>query len=534
MRAYTYIVVLLVLSCLGRIGLTMRYMDLLPDKVRHIIAAKNINEGNGYAVSFQSADDITQTVYTPVKGWPPGYSILIGKMQKITGSYFTAAVAWDILSVIMLYLGLFLLVYWYKDYLNKGVTALMLLFLGVSLAPFGQLSSTDLVSISFFVLAAVLFLRWLETGRNNMILFACFVLSAVVGPFVRYGYYPVVFIFPVFLMLLALLQKDKKYALQSVLLFGIFGGFIALYTYYQYSLTGITPATTLPDRHKVEGPARLYFENLQHFNEFMYNGLLSDFFIQNRLSGTIATLYRIVKLLITFSFFFVILSVCIRQIREKKIDKVNLFILVTFIINVTFLMLLSVKNKLDESITGGVRWIWTYVIELRYYAPSYFLGFVFIMYNYGKLSRLNSLFMKVVVLPLVIVSGVYSLYTVVSGNKTGTFKHTHSNYFARYEELKKHTPDNKLLIVNGWSRSLDNNAYSSLLQLDDYKVYSVKDYELIDTTASWYWNNTERLKGYDTVYYIGDGEKLMSVLADSNLQLKPTGVEELYYLNMLN
>ncbi|MCB0696720.1 MAG: hypothetical protein KDC07_05115, partial [Chitinophagaceae bacterium] len=105
MRTYKYIIVLLILSCVGRISLTLHYMDLLPDKVRHILAAKNMNEGHGFATSYQSIENVTETVYTPITAWPPGYSILVGAMQKITGGYLSAAIAIDVLSVILFYLG---------------------------------------------------------------------------------------------------------------------------------------------------------------------------------------------------------------------------------------------------------------------------------------------------------------------------------------------------------------------------------------------------------------------------------------------
>lgn len=535
MRAYSYILILLILSFCGRIALTIHYSDLFSDKVRHIIAAKNISEGNGYAVSFQNAEDFTETIYTPVLGWPPGYSILVGAVQKVVGDYWNAAVALDLLSIVIFYLSIYLFVYWYRSYLDKRATALTLIFLGVSLAPFGQLSSTDLLSISFFMLATVFLFKWLDSSTEhfNKLIIAGFFVSALIPPFVRYGYYPVVFIFPIFLGGLFLLTKNRRYLYRSLLLFAVFGAFIALYTYYQYTLTGVTPATTLPERHKDSGPPTLYFENLKHFNAFMFNGLLSDFFIINRLSGILALLYNAIKLLITFSFFFLIVNVCVKEIRSKKIDKVNLLILVIFMVNVAFLILLSVKNKMDctQNDIGEIVYIWTYVIELRYFAPSYFLGFVFIFYNYGRLPRIGSLFINGVIAPLVIISIVYSTYTLASGNKTGTYEYTHKEFLAIDKVLKKESSENKLVLVNGWGVSSVNNAYSSLIQLDGYKVYSVNDVNLSDSTASWYWNNTQHMEEYDTVYYIGDAEKLTSQIADSNLNLQATAAPNLYYLN---
>src|SRR5690606_3154812 len=122
-----------------------------------------------------------------------------------------------------------LLLSWYRQHFNRRATTLMLVFLGVSLAPFSQLSSTDLVSIGFFMLATALFLRWVdkEHNDNRMLLALLFFVSVLIPPFLRYGYYPVVFIFPIFLGLLFLLKKDKLYLLQSIVLFAALGGLIA-------------------------------------------------------------------------------------------------------------------------------------------------------------------------------------------------------------------------------------------------------------------------------------------------------------------
>ncbi|MCB9046928.1 MAG: hypothetical protein H6550_12420 [Chitinophagales bacterium] len=531
MRTYKYIIVLLILSCVGRISLTLHYMDLLPDKVRHILAAKNMNEGHGFATSYQSIENVTETVYTPITAWPPGYSILVGAMQKITGGYLSAAIAIDVLSVILFYLGLYVLLDRYKEQLNKSIAAFILIFFGVSLAPFGQLSSTDLLSISFFMFAVGLFMKWIDNGMKTNWVVLLFVLSAFIPAFARYGYYPIVFIFPIFLFALFLLKRDKAYLFRSVTLFVLFGGLIALYAYYQYRLSGVTPATTLPERHRVDDGVSIYWENIKEFNEFVYNGILSDFFITNRLSGTLALIYKSIKLLITFAFCFLIIHVCYREYISKRLRNVNLFILVTYLVNVSFLVLLSLKNPMDRSMTGDVLYVWTYVIELRYFAPSYILALIFVLYNYGNWSRFEGLFVNAIIMPLVIVSCLYSLYTVASGNKTGAYKHTHKDFLAIREELKGHDPANTLVLVNGWNRTLNNNAYSSLIELEGYDVLPINDVGFADASAKWYWNNMKRFKQYDKVYYVGDAEKLEAVIVDSNLHLEPTGVAELYYMH---
>lgn len=79
-------------SFVSRTWLTLRHMDLGSDKCYQLIAAKNMKEGNGYSICVQDADNLSETLYGPLSGWPPGYSLTISLAQKLTGDYFTAAI----------------------------------------------------------------------------------------------------------------------------------------------------------------------------------------------------------------------------------------------------------------------------------------------------------------------------------------------------------------------------------------------------------------------------------------------------------
>lgn len=85
-------VLLFISSLASRIWLTMRHMELGSDKCYQLLAAKNLDEGKGYSLSVQDAGNLEQTLYSPLSGWPPGYSLTISLAQKFTGDYFGTAI----------------------------------------------------------------------------------------------------------------------------------------------------------------------------------------------------------------------------------------------------------------------------------------------------------------------------------------------------------------------------------------------------------------------------------------------------------
>lgn len=534
------IIVLFIVSLTSRIWLTLRYMELGSDKCYQLLAAKNMKEGNGYTLSVQDADNLTKTIYSSLSGWPPGYSIMINVVENFTNDYLHAAVVLDILSVVVLYAALLLFVTWYGHRLKNWMVILGLTFFGISSAPFTTLFSTDFLTVSFFVLASVLFIRWLDTAMKNLLLVLLFIITACMLPFLRYGYYAMVFVFPSFLLCLALVKKNRKYALQALVIGGVFMFFVIVYTYYQVNLSG--QSSPMSGGRHINEPGKLYFSNLAYFNAFLYNSLINDFFILNRLSGKMLLLYNIVKYVVTLGMLCLVVFTCIRNIREKKIDNFNLLALFIILANITYLVLVSVKNKLDASEDGT--WVWTYVKEFRYYAPAYFITFLFVLYNYAHFSRYYRGFVNIIILPLVISGIGYSAFSILKRNTVGTYKRNHQDFIAKIEELKTHNTKDKLVVINHWERPVDNTSYGSLIQLYNYKVYHdfgygvlirstfVDSAAIIDNHFDKFWSNIYQFKRFDTIYYIGDKTDLEKVQMDSIYHISPTAVNSLFSVSI--
>lgn len=533
-------ILLFISSLTSRIWLTLRHMELGSDKCYQLLAAKNLNEGNGYSLSVQDAGNLTETIYKSLSGWPPGYSLMIVFVEKFTNDYLQAALVLDVFSVIVLYLALLLYIIWYNGKIKDWMIVLALIFFGVSSGPFTALYSTDFLTVSFFVLAAVLFTRWLETAQKSYVLLVLFVLTALMLPFLRYGYYAMVFVFPVFLMCIALLKKERKYAIQSVLLGLAFVAFIAGYTFYQVNLSG--QSNPMSGGRHINEDGVLYFSNLRYINAFLYNSLINDFFILNRLSGTVKVVYEIIKYTITFLMFAMVVIICINNIRKKRIDFFNVLSLLIMLINVAYLVLVSVKNKLDASEDGS--WIWTYVKEFRYYAPAYFMTILFILYNYKDLKDYMFKFVNFIILPLMFIGIGYSSYTLLTRNPIGTYKRTYHDFLVKFDELKSHDTAGKLVVVNHWNRSVDNTSFGSLMQLYDYKVYHdfgygalvrstfVDSAAIINNRIDKFWNNTQQLRMFDTVYYIGNEEDLKKAKIDSLYYILPTRAPDFFSVSL--
>lgn len=535
-------VLLFVSSLCSRIWLTLRYMELGSDKCYQLLAAKNMDEGHGYSISVQDADNLAQTLYGPLSGWPPGYSLAISLAQKMTGDYFAAAIVLDVFTVVVFYGALLLFFLWWGSRFKDWLAGLILVFFGLSSAPFYMLFSTDFLSLSFFTFSSVVFLRWLETGRSNNNLVIVFLLTAMLPGFFRYGFYPLMFVYPACLMVLAVVKKEKKYAFWSIATGAIFLAFIGLYSYYQLTLNG--QSTFLSGgRHEDTGSA-MFFSNLKYFNPFLFNSMLNDSFIVNRLNGGIYVVYNSFKLLFTVLLLTFTFRVALKGLKSGKVDYLGMLTISTVIVNILFLALLSVKYKLDTNADNT--WAWTYVKEFRYFSPSYLMFFLLLLRRYTDMQKFEKLVVKVLITPLVVAGVIYSVYTITSGNKIGTFTHDYKDYNEISEELKRTSTGNTLIIVNGWKRELDNTARGSLFQLYDSKVYhdfgkGNLPYAVIagkskiqDNTIDKLWASNQQFAHFDKVFYIGDDSLSKTGLAGSNWKIVATPVARLHLITTAN
>lgn len=525
-------------SFVSRTWLTLRHMDLGSDKCYQLIAAKNLKEGNGYSICVQDADDLSQTLYGPLSGWPPGYSVLIIAAYELTGDYLEAAVALDVFSVVVLYAALLLFFTWWGKRLNYWLGIGLLVFLGISSAPFYMLFSTDFLALSFYVLASVLFVRWLETGMHNHILFGVFVLSAVFPPFFRFGFYPLLFVFPFCLMVMRFVTKEKRYFKFSMLTGVLFIAFIAWYSYFQTQLNG--QATFLSGERHADTEFAIHLSNLKWFHPFVFTSFINDGFIANRLGGNMYQLYNILRIIFTIIIIWSVFAVTLVKSRNNSTDYFGWLTICTIIVNVLFLAALSLKYKLDTNADGS--WAWTYVKEYRYYSPSYFMIFLFAANNYNDFSQRLKLFARWLILPLIVVGTLYSMFVLLKGNPMGTYEYNNKSFITSLDELKKHEGDNALVIVNGWTRAIDNTSYGSLFQLYGFKVYH--DFgdgnlskalisgvsEIEDNRIDKIWNSQTRLLQFDTVYYIGNDSLLNSKLSVTAFRKSATSAEQLFIL----
>lgn len=338
-------------------------------------------------------------------------------------------------------------------------------------------------------------------------------------------------------MALAIVKKDKKYALLSIATGLVFLSFIGLYSYYQLTLNGQASYMS-GDRHGNDNNA-LFFANLRYLNPFFFNSVLHDGFIVNRLGGSLLLSYNILKLLFSLLVVILIFRVTLKRIKKGESDYLAILTLSTLIVNVFFLAFLTIKYKLDTNANGT--WHWTYVEEFRYFSPSYFLFFLLLLREYHAMDKIEKGFIRVVILPLMLIGILYSSYTIVSGNTTGTYKHRYKLLTDRIEELKKHNPGNNLVIVNGWPRELDNTAYGSLMQLYGYKVYHdfgkieyakklIADphSKILNNNIGKIWNVSSGVTNFDTVFYIGSDSLLKAKFPDSVFVVSKTPAEFFY------
>src|SRR5581483_10021852 len=97
-------VLCLVLAIVLKTALTFYYFQFDTDKLYQAVAAKNLVEGYGITINQVHASDLSKEYYEPMIGWPPGYTLIIAPVYKITNNLVLSCIIVDILAILFFFI----------------------------------------------------------------------------------------------------------------------------------------------------------------------------------------------------------------------------------------------------------------------------------------------------------------------------------------------------------------------------------------------------------------------------------------------
>ncbi|MCB0854971.1 MAG: hypothetical protein KDD63_22270, partial [Bacteroidetes bacterium] len=231
------------------------------DRNLQILAAINLLEGNGYSVQEALVDDLSQTVFSPLKGWPPGYSLLIIPFYLLTKDIFLSAeiIAW--LGIFLCFSGAHFLLQLLNPHIHRWVYPSLFLFWGISFTPFHFTAAADEWALGCFLWGTFFWLKlWLHHDKKWLLTILLGTLFFWMAGLIRYAYYPFLLV-PVGIGgLVYWMNRDGKTWLTSSI-FSV----VALVSLWMISTPMVGTVNALSD---VYANQKVYWENLAWMDAF--------------------------------------------------------------------------------------------------------------------------------------------------------------------------------------------------------------------------------------------------------------------------
>jgi hypothetical protein len=343
--------------------------DYYSDKAWQIQASYNILHGLGFSRSYADINDLSRNRIEFILAWPPGYSLLLALVNLIIKDLLRSAFALEILAIAILLFAVHKLAALLT--LDSRVYALLLASLCLPAHFIDRLTTTDLLSLSAFQLGIYLALQGIKQARGP-VFFAAVGLVCFLAGFLRYAYYPVLFVVPFSLIIIGVNTRDKSTCAKGLISASTASAcLIGLWLFQvMHSTTAWSPTQKL-------SPKPL-FTNLLHLNNFTFDtfysrdesfglDLLRREHVLNDESLTFISSFLALALLVMLLHHFVFQRRFLAHNSQGNlINNYCLIAFLTVVLNVSSLAYLSLRYEPQTEWTT----YWTYVQENRYFAPS--------------------------------------------------------------------------------------------------------------------------------------------------------------------
>jgi hypothetical protein len=342
-------------------------------------AVDNLLSGNGLSFTTANPNDLSSILYQPMNEWPPLVAYLVSFAKAITGSG-TAA------DLLLMSIGMFLLLIILRSIfqlmqIGAKTQVLLWILIAANPDPFAHLGISDLYSALFMLWGVLFSLRFLQmpyaTKAQIFIASIFFFLPAAF----RYQYYPLIFIFPLFLLFTGWWKQQKHLYQSGWLSLSVVFCLLSFQVAMLYQETG--SAAYIADEKG------FYLQNLQWAYPFLAKSFLNISYIENKLlligKWTLVPYY-----LSIFTLSIALLAYCFVRVVRKAQNRFwnfeeerssllisKLFLLSIIISILTLLVFLSVLYS--PQLNYGS--IFTYMREDRYFIVCSLLLLVY----FGKL-----------------------------------------------------------------------------------------------------------------------------------------------------
>lgn len=433
------------------------------DEHHQLSAAVTYNDGHGICFPYADISHPDNTVYQPVTQWPTGYSYCLSFMIRLTHSFVLSVILLQLLAVVVFYSGYLLILHVFENFLKKETASIALVVIGLSTATFGFYSTTDFLAIAFYVFGLALLLRCAYDDKVSFfipVLAAVFLFFCV---FFRYAYYPFVFILPLYFLFWSAIRKNRAMAIVGSISFFCILAFVLVNIFVINSHVDSSSNNTIGGIGNLNSPG-LYWNQLKSidFTTFL-KSLIDD--------RILFSIFKFVFPEYVINFITVIISLSVLSsllyfarttyLAYKNYSCKNTWFMLFFIllalllivINYSFLAALSL---ITPGVSSDIYDNWTFVGELRYYAPTYILvvlSVIVLLYNTEvEIKRIDSI-RKGFILVL-IVSVIYNVYSsfVTVRSKVDYFSITERKL---YSEL---ATDNRFVHIKALGVELKNNG----------------------------------------------------------------------------
>ncbi len=448
-------ILILFIAVSAKILLQLLIFSITGDKVGQLVGAQNFLAGNGITVNQLTFDNLITETYTPLIGWPPGYSLAIAPLLWIfNGDYYNAALFFDMLCVFPFFLFLVRLL----DFLaiEKWLKNLFILFAGFFLYPGGSSTSTDFPGL-ICTLAGFYYLLQFMNGvgeKNRLLVWAS--LSFFLASLFRYNYIPVTFCACILLFMAGYVNRNKAWTrggwkmaliigplLLSILAFQHF--YTGAATYINTRATGFYPENLLKtyplafsSLMETQAPLSLISKYTGHYN--LYGNIL--FYFSHAISIA----------LFLYGLFY--------MIRQKKLvlkNKEDYFLYMGMGISISIGGLLVYLSLRNSAYFTSFRW--TYVQELRYYifilVFIQFCIFIFLFNRFGSLSRSWRWVANACIITMTLGSAYSSYFHAKTLRASGTPLHISRAYknitapiLQLFEAVKNKYPDHEIILAS--------------------------------------------------------------------------------------
>ncbi|MFZ9387412.1 MAG: hypothetical protein ACO25B_05985 [Chitinophagaceae bacterium] len=317
--------------------------------------------GHGISTAVSLAADLSNTIYTPLVNWPPGYSVILTPFYILAGQdYLVACFILELLSsiaIIFLSRRILLLME-----VSLSVVNLFTLFHGFFIYYFIFTGSTDSLSIAFFLGATALLTKSLKEDKKwyAMSILGGFLLFLSAS--LKYLYFPVVFTVPLYLFLYSIQRNNLAARKAACILFAITATGIAGLYLYQKSISGTGAYISATGRGFF--PEHLLRAHPQLPAAFLTSNTIG--MIAGEAKPAVMTALRLLHLMLFAGLSVAAILFLIRGGLRKSGLFINFLLLSFGLIASITLVLSGLSLVVDKELIPPDRW-WTYVEDARYY-----------------------------------------------------------------------------------------------------------------------------------------------------------------------